>query len=104
LNLKFTGLFNNSVAIERNVAYTFFLCESEQSPSLNSNLELGKTKKVSYIILDSIKINLMSQVKKLLNYGELSAKDYQNSSFVKFLDRYKIDLKLAVQVQLKTSF
>ncbi len=76
-----------------------------QSPPLNSNLEAeGKTKKVSDIILDPIKISLMSQVKKFVIYGELSTKDYQNSSYVKFLDRYKIDLKLSIQVQIKTFF
>jgi hypothetical protein len=64
----------------------------------------GKTKKISDLILDEEKVSLISLVKKFVIYGELSTKDYQNSTYVKFLDSYTIDLKLAVQVQIKTSF
>jgi hypothetical protein len=76
----------------------------QSAPTNSTGEAVGKTKKISDIVLDEQKVNLMSLVKKFVIYGELSTKDYQSNTYVKFLDSYKIDLKLAVQVQIKTSF
>jgi hypothetical protein len=90
-----------------NVVFTLFdQAENLISPApvdadgrvINSN------KKISDVTLNEAQVNLLGQVKKFIIAAEASTTEYQNGVYVKFFDTYKIDLKLAVQVQLNTSF
>jgi hypothetical protein len=61
-------------------------------------------RKISDIILDAEQIALLDQVDKLIIYGEASTTNADQGQVVKFYDDYKINLKIALQIQAQTQF
>lgn len=61
-------------------------------------------KKITDITLNEAQIAMMDQIAKLIIYGEASTTDSDTQEIVKFYDDYKINLKLAIQIQASTSF
>lgn len=62
------------------------------------------TRKITDMTLTDAQIALLSQAKKLIVYGEASTTNSDINEIVKFYDTYKIDIKLALQVQAQTQF
>jgi hypothetical protein len=97
------------VALDENDNVVFTLFDQQEnliSPApVNANgVVTSSNKKISDITLNEAQVNLLGNVKKFILAAEASTTEYQNGVYVKFFDYYKIDLKLAVQVQLNTSF
>lgn len=60
--------------------------------------------KTTDITLTRTQIDQLSQVKKLIIYGEAATTDATNGTMVKFFDYYDINIKLAMQIQGSASF
>ncbi len=97
------------VALDENNNVVFTLFDQQENliapAPVNANgVVSSSNKKISDITLNEAQVNLLGNVKKFILAAEASTTEYQNGVYVKFFDYYKIDLKLAVQVQLNTSF
>ncbi|MCE3296576.1 MAG: hypothetical protein K0R65_2290 [Crocinitomicaceae bacterium] len=61
-------------------------------------------RKINDITLTAEQIAMLADVEKLIIYGEASTTDADMNKVVKFYDDYKINLKLALQIQAQTQF
>lgn len=95
-------------ALDENNIVLFTLFDQPQdlidpAPVNSEGIVTSSTKNIKDITLNEAQVDLLDRVKKFIIYGEASSTNYQNGVYVKFFDYYKINLKLGVQVHLKTT-
>ena len=96
-------------AIDANGNHLFSLFDQpenivEPAPVDATGRVTQQVRKINDITLDQSQIALLDQVEKLIIYGEAATTNADQGEVVKFYDNYKINLKLALQIQAQTQF